>query len=127
MGSYNVHLMEQLANRGDGFYSYIDDFAEADAVRRELRRRSPVAEQAKVQLVFDPDVVTDYRLIGYENRMLDDAQFVDDSSTPATRRLHQVSAVYGLRLHDGVVPGDVEHGGAALGGPRPRHRPPARP
>ena len=110
MGNYNDHLMEQLADRGDGFYSYIDDFAEAERlfVDELTPTLTVVAEQAKVQVVFDPDVVTDYRLIGYENRMLDDAQFVDDTVDAGELGAgHQVSAVYELRLDDGVVPGDV--------------------
>ena len=81
MGNYNDHLMEQLADQGDGFYSYVDTFAEAE--RLFVDELTPtlyvVAEQAKVQVVFDPDVVAGYRLIGYENRMLDDEEFTDDT------------------------------------------------
>ena len=93
MGNYNDHLMEQLADLGDGFYSYIDTFPEA--VELFVDDLTPtltvVAEEAKVQVVFDDEVVARYRLIGYENRALDDDQFSDDTvdagedSAPATK------------------------------------------
>ncbi|CAN5613592.1 VWA domain-containing protein [soil metagenome] len=101
MGNYNDHLMEQLADMGDGFHAYVDDFAEAK--RLFVDDLTPtlvvVAEQARIQVVFDPDVVTDYRLIGYENRMLDDEQFSDDTVDAGEIGAgHQVSAVYEVRL-----------------------------
>ena len=110
MGNYNDYLMEQLADQGDGFYSYIDTFAEAE--RLFVDELTPtlhvVAEQAKVQVVFDPDVVEEYRLIGYENRMLDDEQFTDDSVDAGELGAgHQVSALYEVELADGVDNGDV--------------------
>ena len=81
MGNYNDHLMEQLADLGDGFYSYVDTFDEAvDLFVDDLTPTlTVVAEEAKIQVVFDEDFVTRYRLIGYENRALDDDQFRDDT------------------------------------------------
>jgi Ca-activated chloride channel family protein len=110
MGNYNDHLMEQLADQGDGFYSYVDTFAEA--VRLFVDELTPtlyvVAEEAKVQVVFDPDVVAAYRLIGYENRMLDDEEFTDDSVDAGELGAgHQVSALYEIELVDGAGTGDV--------------------
>lgn len=101
MGNYNDHLMEQLADQGDGFYAYVDQFAEAK--RLFVDDLTPtlvvVAEQARIQVVFDPDVVNDYRLIGYENRMLDDEQFSDDTVDAGEIGAgHQVSALYEVRL-----------------------------
>ena len=59
MGNYNDHLMEQLADLGDGFYSYVDTFPEA--VELFVENLTPtltvVAEEAKIQVVFDDDVV----------------------------------------------------------------------
>lgn len=110
MGNYNDHLMEQLADRGDGFYSYVDTFAEAE--RLFVDELTPtlhvVAEEAKVQVVFDPEVVEQYRLIGYENRMLDDEDFTDDSVDAGELGAgHQVSALYEVELVDGAGAGDV--------------------
>lgn len=105
MGNFNDHLMEQLANQGDGFYSYVDTFEQA--VELFVTDLTPtltvVAEEAKVQVVFDPDVVASYRLIGYENRALDDSQFSDDTVDAGELGAgHQVSAVYELELVDGA-------------------------
>lgn len=105
MGNYNDYLMEQLADQGDGFYSYIDTFDEAE--RLFVEELTPtlyvVAEQAKVQVVFDPDMVEEYRLIGYENRMLDDEEFTDDTVDAGELGAgHQVSALYEVELADGA-------------------------
>jgi Ca-activated chloride channel family protein len=110
MGNYNDHLMEQLADQGDGFYSYVDTFAEAE--RLFVDELTPtlyvVAEEAKVQVVFDPEVVAEYRLIGYENRMLDDEEFTDDSVDAGELGAgHQVSALYEVQLVDGTGTGDI--------------------
>lgn len=111
MGNYNDHLMEQLANQGDGFYSYVDTFFEAH--RLFVDDLTPtlyvVAQQAKVQVVFDPEVVERYRLIGYENRMLDDEDFRDDTVDAGELGAgHQVSALYEIDVVDG---GGVDGGG----------------
>jgi Ca-activated chloride channel family protein len=105
MGNYNDYLMEQLADQGDGFYSYVDTFSEAE--RLFVDELTPtlyvVAEQAKVQVVFDPDVVEEYRLIGYENRMLDDEDFTDDTVDAGELGAgHQVSALYEVELAEGA-------------------------
>jgi len=110
MGNYNDHLMEQLANQGDGFYSYVDTYAEA--VRLFVTELTPtltvVAAEAKIQVVFDSDVVARYRLIGYENRELDDSDFRDDSVDAGELGAgHRVSAVYELDLVDGTTDGAV--------------------
>ena len=81
MGNYNDHLMEQLADQGDGFYAYVDTFEEAERLFVEdlTPTLTVAAGDAKAQVVFDPAVVESYRLIGYENRMLDDEEFRDDT------------------------------------------------
>ena len=89
-----------------------------------------VAEQAKIQVVFDPDVVSAYRLIGYENRTLDDGQFVDDTVDAGELGAgHQVSALYELQLADGAERAVSTVGTVHLRwqDPRHRHRAPARP
>jgi len=101
MGNYNDHLMEQLADQGDGFYRYIDTFEQAQAlfVDELTPTLSVVAEEAKAQVVFDPDVVEAYRLIGYENRQLDDADFRDDSVDAGELGAgHAATALYEVRV-----------------------------
>ena len=68
MGNYNDHLMEQLADRGDGFYAYVDDFAEAERlfVHDLTTTLVPVAAEARAQVGFDPAAVASYRLVGYD-------------------------------------------------------------
>ena len=79
MGNYNDDLMEQLADQGDGFYSYVDTFDEAERLfGAELTTTLvPVAAEARAQVRFDPELVSSYRLIGYEDRALDDEEFED--------------------------------------------------
>ena len=105
MGNYNDHLMEQLADLGDGFYSYIETFDEAvDLFVDDLTPTlTVVAEESKIQVVFDEDFVTRYRLIGYENRALDDDQFRDDSVDAGELGAgHEASALYEVELAPGV-------------------------
>lgn len=108
MGNYNDDQMEQLANQGDGFYSYVDTYEEA--VRLFVTDLSstltPVAREAKSQVVFDDEVVLEYRLIGYKNRRLDDSEFRDDSVDAGEIGAgHHVTALYEVRLVDGADPG----------------------
>ena len=79
MGNYNDHLMEQLADQGDGFYRYVDTYEEAqDLYVDELTSLlAPVADDARTQVSFDPELVSSYRLVGYENRAMDDDSFAD--------------------------------------------------
>jgi len=81
MGNYNDVLLEQLADRGDGSYAYIDDMDEARRLFVEELTSSlqVIAYDAKVQVDFNTDVVSNYRLIGYENREVADQDFRDDS------------------------------------------------
>jgi Ca-activated chloride channel family protein len=79
MGNFNDALLEQLANRGNGFYAYINDQRDADRVFGHGLTSSleTVARDAKVQVEFDPATVHTYRLLGYENRALPDQSFRD--------------------------------------------------
>ena len=80
-GNYNEHLMEQLADVGDGNYSYIDTLQEGRKVLVEQMRSTllTVAKDVKIQVEFNPAVVAEYRLVGYENRMLQHEDFNDDA------------------------------------------------
>ncbi|MEZ4439201.1 MAG: von Willebrand factor type A domain-containing protein, partial [Polyangiaceae bacterium] len=80
-GNYNDAMMEQLADEGDGNYRYVDSPREAQKVFVDEidGMLEVVAKDVKVQIAFDPRVVQSYRLIGYENRDVADADFRDDT------------------------------------------------
>ncbi|MCD4709856.1 MAG: von Willebrand factor type A domain-containing protein [Bacteroidales bacterium] len=79
-GNLNESMMEQVANKGDGNYEYIDNGNQIYKVFvQEYDKFFTVAKDAKIQVTFDPFFVDSYRLIGYENRVLADAEFEDDS------------------------------------------------
>jgi Ca-activated chloride channel family protein len=106
MGNYNDALLEQLADRGDGFYAYVDSLDEARQLFSEglTGTLQTVAFDAKVQVTFDPDVVAEYRLLGYENRAIDDNQFRDpEVQAGAIGAGHSVTALYVIRLRDDLV------------------------
>lgn len=80
VGNYNEHLMEQLADAGNGQYAYIDSLGEGQKVLvTELSATlATVAADVKAQIEFNPAVVQEYRQIGYENRALARADFRND-------------------------------------------------
>ena len=71
--------MEQLANRGNGFYTYINDRLEAERVfgTELVGTLETVARDAKIQVEFRPESIAHYRLLGYENRRVADQDFTD--------------------------------------------------
>lgn len=102
MDNYNDTLMEQLADNGDGFYAYVDDRDEArklfiDEITGTLQT---IALDAKVQVEFNPEVVKKYRLVGYENRAVDDNEFRDNSVDAGEIGAgHSVTALYEVKLY----------------------------
>lgn len=78
--NYNEHLMEQLADAGDGNYAYIDTLREARKVLVEQLSSTlaVVARDVKLQVEFNPARVSEYRLLGYENRALKREDFNND-------------------------------------------------
>ena len=80
MGKYNDSMLETLANKGNGNYSYVDSTqAAADIFQKSLPSTLQVlAQDAKIQVDFDPEVVSHYRLLGYENRDIADKDFRND-------------------------------------------------
>lgn len=106
MGNYNDALLEQLADQGDGFYAYVNSLDEARQLFSEglTGTLQTVAFDAKVQVTFDPDVVAEYRLLGYENRAIEDDQFRDpEVQAGAIGAGHSVTALYVIRLRDDLV------------------------
>ena len=107
MGNYNDHLMEQLADQGDGFYRYVDTYEEARHlyVDELTSLMTPVADDARTQVEFDPELVTSYRLVGYDNRGMADESFEDLSADAGELGAgHRATALYEVRLAEGVAP-----------------------
>ena len=79
-GNLNDYMMEQMADNGNGNYSYIDSLSEAKKVfGDELAATfNTIAKDVKVQVEFNPEVVSEWRLIGYENRVLNEQDFNND-------------------------------------------------
>jgi Ca-activated chloride channel family protein len=105
MGNYNDVLMERLADEGNGFYAYVDTPREAEKlfVENLTGTLQTVAMDAKVQVSFNPDVVSRYRLIGYENRALRDEDFrVDTVDAGEIGAGHDVTALYEVKLQEGA-------------------------
>jgi Ca-activated chloride channel family protein len=102
-GNYNDHLMEQLADHGNGNYAYIDTLMEARKVLVESLSGTlqTIASDVKIQIEFNPAAVAEYRLIGYENRMLRREDFSNDKIDAGEIGAgHTVTAVYELKLTD---------------------------
>ena len=101
MGNYNDALLEQLADRGEGFYAYVDNPDEARRVFVDQLTTTidTVALDAKAQIDFNPATVAGYRLIGYEDRGVPDDQFRNpEEKGGAIGAGHQVTALYALFL-----------------------------
>lgn len=110
LGNYNDELMEQIADKADGQYAYINDFDEAQRVfsKNLMGTLVTVAKDAKIQVEFNEDVVSRYRLIGYENRQIADAAFRDDEQDAGEIGAgHEVTAIYELELKEPGTLGTV--------------------
>lgn len=106
MGNYNDILMEQLANKGNGTYAYVDTLYEAKRIFVEnlTGTLQVIAREAKVQVDFNPQVVSRFRLLGYENRRLDHEDFRDDKADGGEIGSgHSVTALYEIKLHESAV------------------------
>jgi Ca-activated chloride channel homolog len=96
-GNYNDQLMERLADAGNGNYAYIDTLSEARKVLvSELSSTLvTIAKDVKIQVEFNPAVVQEYRLIGYENRLLNREDFNNDKIDAGEIGAgHRVTALY---------------------------------
>lgn len=96
-GNLQDDNLERLANYGNGNYSYIDSLLEAKKVLVEEMGSTlvTVADDVKLQIEFNPANVNAYRLVGYENRMLNDSDFADDTKDAAEIGAgHSVVAMY---------------------------------
>jgi Ca-activated chloride channel family protein len=99
MGNIKDSTMEKLADKGNGNYAYIDSLAEAQKVLVEQAGGTlvMVAKDVKVQVEFNPGTIAAYRLIGYENRVLQDQDFNNDRKDAGDMGAgHSVTALYEL-------------------------------
>ncbi len=96
-GNYNEAMMEQVANKGNGNYAYIDSALEAKKVLGEEMSSTlfTIAKDVKIQVEFNPAVIAQYRLVGYENRALREEDFDNDRVDAGDIGAgHQVTAIY---------------------------------
>ncbi|MTI32330.1 vWA domain-containing protein [Xanthovirga aplysinae] len=101
-GNLNDHMMEQIANKGNGNYEYIDNAAQIQKVfNHEIGKFYTVAKDSKIQITFNPNMVESYRLIGYENRSLNEDDFADDAKDAGEIGSSQtITALYEVILLD---------------------------
>jgi len=100
-GNYNDALMEQLANIGNGQHAYIDNINEARKVLVDeiSSTMQIIAKDVKIQVEFNPQQVAEYRLIGYQNRLLANEDFNNDNVDAAELGAgHTVTALYEITL-----------------------------
>ena len=128
MGNYNDALMQTLAQNGNGTAAYIDTISEA---RKTLVEESsstlfPIAKDVKIQVEFNPQAVSEYRLIGYETRLLNRDDFNNDKidagdvgSGQSVTALYEVVPIGGPRANDdlryGTIAGSPRVPAAELG------------
>lgn len=96
-GNYNDEMAERLADVGDGNHAYIDTLQEARKVLVEEMQSTllTIAKDVKIQVEFNPAYVSEYRLIGYENRLLNREDFANDKVDAGDIGAgHQVTALY---------------------------------
>jgi Ca-activated chloride channel family protein len=106
-GNLNDSMMEQITNRGNGNYAYIDTLAEAKKALVEQASGTllTIAKDVKIQVEFNPTQVQAYRLVGYENRLMANEDFNDDKKDAGEIGAgHTVTAFYE------IIPAGVELG-----------------
>jgi Ca-activated chloride channel family protein len=99
--SFNDRVMEQLADRGNGSYFFVDSYREAQRVfgDRLCGTLFAIAEDVKIQVEFNPESVVRHRLLGYENRKIAHEQFRNDSVDAGEIGAgHSVTALYVVEL-----------------------------
>jgi Ca-activated chloride channel family protein len=97
MGNYNDELMQTLVQNGNGAAAYIDTLSEARKVLVDESTSTlfPIAKDVKIQVEFNPATVSEYRLIGYENRLLNREDFNNDKvDAGEIGSGHTVTAIY---------------------------------
>ena len=101
MGNYKDSKMESLADHGNGNYFYVDDISESNRILVENLAGTllTIAKDVKIQVEFNPALVKEYRLIGYENRLMNAEDFADDKKDAGELGAgHTVTAIYEIVL-----------------------------
>ncbi len=112
MGNYKDNRMETLADAGNGNYAYIDDIKEANKVLVEELGANmvTVAKDVKLQVEFNPAYISEYRLVGYENRVMADKDFEDDTKDAGEVGAgHSVTVIYELVKSDDSVSSNLKY------------------
>lgn len=101
-GNLNDHMMEQIANKGNGNYEYVDNAKQIQKVfTQEISKFYTIAKDSKIQVTFNQNMVESYRLIGYENRKLNNEDFENDSTDAGEIGASQtITALYEVVLLD---------------------------
>ena len=102
MGNYNDQMLESISNAGDGNAAYIDTLQEAQKVLVEEigSTLNTIARDTKIQIEFNPEIVNSYRLVGYENRLLNKEDFKNDRIDAGDVGAgHTVTALYEIILN----------------------------
>jgi len=110
-GNYKDSKMEQLADKGNGNYAYIDNILEAKKtlVKEMGGTLLTIAKDVKIQVEFNPSKVKAYRLVGYENRLLNNEDFNDDKKDAGELGSgHTVTAIYE------IIPADSDELSASV-------------
>jgi len=105
MDNYNDILMEKLGNKGNGHFAYVDNLEQAKRIFMQnlTGTLQVIAKDVKIQVDFDPEKVNSYRLLGYENRDVDDDKFRDDKEDGGEIGSgHDVTALYEIKLKKNV-------------------------
>ena len=110
-GNFKDSNMEAIADNGNGVYYYIDGESEAEKVFGSdlFSTLYNVGRDVKLQLTFDPEMIDSYRLVGYENRLLNKEDFADDTKDAGDVGAgHSVTVCYELILTDAAKESDSE-------------------
>ena len=116
-GNYNDREMEKMADHGNGNYAYVDSEEQIDRIvgKRFVSMLQVIAKDTKIQIDFKPEVVSKYRLVGYENRVLAKEDFENDEKDSGDLGAgHNVTAFYEVALTDPAKSGQLVNGEIAL-------------
>jgi len=132
MGNYKDSKMETLADKGNGTYAYIDNLREAKKVLVDEMPKTiyTIAKDVKIQVEFNPEKVASYRLVGYENRILNNEDFENDAKDAGELGAGAtVTVLYEIVPSNGSVQSDLRYqtstttGSDELMNVRIRHKP----
>lgn len=119
MGNYKDNRLETLADKGNGSYAYIDNEREAKKIFVDEMPKTlyTIAKDVKIQVEFNPERVKEYRLIGYENRVLNNEDFNNDNKDAGELGCGaNVTAFYEIVPADGTEKNDLKYQTSELTG-----------